>query len=189
MLNATFTQRLQSLSAHRSFSLVFPLVGSLFLALMSQLAVYLPYSPIPITMQTLALFLMAGTMGSRHATNSVVVYLFEGTCGLPVFAGAAANPLWMMSPKAGFLIGFVFAVWIIGKLLEKQSEWKLLTLLSVLVFGQLAIYAIGAVWLSLFIGFSKAVLFGVLPFLTGAALKIGAAAAILKGFHSLVKNS
>ena len=75
------------------------LLGSIFLALMSQVCP-LPFTPIPFTLQTLALFLLSGILGSAHALRSVICYLVQGTVGLPVFAGGLANPLWVSRCKS-----------------------------------------------------------------------------------------
>src|SRR4051812_45046818 len=85
------------------------LAGSCFLALLSQVAIPLPFTPIPVTLQTLGVFLLGGILGGRRAVYSVVGYLVQGCCGLPVFAGGVSNPLWISSLQAGFLVAFIGA--------------------------------------------------------------------------------
>src|SRR5262245_5158687 len=97
------------------------LLGSIFLALMSQLAVHLPYTTVPFTMQTLGVFLLGGILGSKQGALSVLTYLAQGTVGLPVFAGGVANPRWFCDPKAGYLISFTLAAFLIGKAIEKTK--------------------------------------------------------------------
>jgi biotin transport system substrate-specific component len=178
----------QSVSVHiqrrvsqAAIEVTIALLGGCFLATMSQVAVPLPFTPVALTMQTLALFLMAGVLGSKRASTSVIAYLAQGLCGLPVFAGGVANPLWFFDIKAGFWISFIVAAWIIGKLLEKQSNPSFFRIVSALSIGQAVIFAMGAAWLSYYVGFNKALLFGVTPFLSGAAIKIAVGALILKG--------
>ncbi len=156
--------------------------GSCFLAVLSQLAIPLPFTPVPLTLQTLAIFLLSGILGSRRAVYGVLAYLVYGGCGLPVLAGGASNPLWFVEPKAGFLFSFIVAAFVIGKLLEKRSRTNLLYVLFALMLGQLIISGIGMLWLSLYVGLNKAFYFGVAPFLSGAAIKILAAALCLKGY-------
>lgn len=168
-------------------SITIPLLGSIFLALMSQLAIYLPISPVPVTMQTLGVFLLGGLLGSKRGTLSVISYLAQGTAGLPVFAGGMANPLWFCDPKAGFLLSFIAASFLIGKMTELKPHAGLLYILLALTIGQMAIFIIGTSWLALFVGPTKAYLFGVIPFLCGAGCKILAGSFFLKGF-SLYKQ-
>jgi len=156
--------------------------GSCFLAILSQLAIPLPFTPVPLTLQTFAVFLLAGILGSRRAVYSVLAHLVQGCCGLPVLAGGTTNPLWFAEPKAGFLFSFLAAVFLIGKLLEKRDRATLLYIALSLSLGQLAISGIGMLWLSLYFGLSKAFYFGVAPFLSGAAIKITAATLCLKGY-------
>jgi biotin transport system substrate-specific component len=91
---------------------------------------------------------------------------------MPVFAGGVSNPLWIMGPQAGFLISFVVAAFVIGKMSEKKADAHILYYVGALVLGQLVIFGLGMAWLSFYVGVSKAFLFGVVPFLSGAALKI-----------------
>lgn len=162
------------------FHFLVVLAGSCFLAVLSQLVIPLPMTPVPMTLQTLGVFLLAGVLGSQRATYSVLTYLIQGTCGLPVFAGGVSNPLWFLEPKAGFLASFVIAAFIIGKLIEKRRAANSLYLLGVLALGQLVIFFIGMSWLALYVGIPKAVAFGILPFLSGAGVKICAATLLLR---------
>jgi biotin transport system substrate-specific component len=152
--------------------------GSCTLALLSQLAIPMP--PIPITLQTLGIFLLGGYLGSRRAFYSVLAYLIQGTCGLPVFAGGVANPLWFCSPQAGFLLSFLAAAYLIGKCIEKRPKPSLFYLLTVVTLGQIVIFLGGGIWLGLLLGWKKAYLVGIAPFFVGASLKIVSAALALK---------
>lgn len=160
-------------------------LGSCFLAVMSQVAILLSMTPIPVTLQTFAVFLLGGILGSRRAVYSVLAYLIQGCCLLPVFAGGVSNPLWILGPHAGFLISFAAGAFIIGKMVEKNRRSNILYILMALTLGQMVIFAIGMGWLSCYIGLEKAFLCGVLPFLSGAALKIVAASVVIRGYHSL----
>jgi biotin transport system substrate-specific component len=109
----------------------------------------------------------------------VVAYLIQGSWGIPVFAGGISNPLWLFDCKAGYLISFVFAAFAIGKLSVKAREhW--FSLFMALILGQALIFTVGSLWLSLYIGMKSAVLLGVLPFLSGAGVKILLSAGLLK---------
>ena len=155
---------------------VFGVVGSIFLALLSQVAIPLPGTPVPLTLQTLGVFLLGGFLRGRIATLSILLYLLEGTLGLPVFAGWKANPLWIMGPNAGFILSFLPAALLIGRLLPRT--------LFALILAQVCISLLGLCWLGLFVGsLQKAFLLGVMPFFLGMGIKIIAATLILKGYH------
>ena len=94
--------------------------GSLFLALMAQIAVPLPFTPVPLTLQTLAVFLLGGILGPKRALFALVAYLVEGTSGLPVFTGGAIRPLWFLGLHAGYLFAFPLAAYAVGMLTEKN---------------------------------------------------------------------
>ncbi|HSW86718.1 MAG TPA: biotin transporter BioY [Rhabdochlamydiaceae bacterium] len=158
--------------------------GSIFLALLSQLAIPMPFTPIPMTLQTLGVFLLGGILGGRRAAYSTMTYLVQGCCGLPVFAGGMANPLWFLDCKAGFLISFIAAAFLIGKMIEK-SKPNLMYILFSLTLGQILISGIGMAWLSLYFGIHASFMIGVLPFLSGAAVKILTGSLFLKGYFKL----
>jgi len=81
--------------------------GSILLAFLSQFSIPLPFTPVPVTLQTLGVFLLAGLLGPTKGFWSVLFYLVEGSIGLPVFAGGLAKPLWFISSTAGFLFAFL----------------------------------------------------------------------------------
>jgi biotin transport system substrate-specific component len=184
---AVYSELLEHRGGRITKTVIVVFFGSCFLAILSQLAIPLPFTPVPLTLQTLGVFLLGGVLGSRLATYSVLAYLAQGSCGLPVFAGGLAGPLWLFDAKAGFLISFIIAAFLIGKMIEKRPSANLLYILFSLFLGQLMISATGMAWLSFYVGLHQAFLFGVLPFLSGAAVKITSAALILKG-HAICKT-
>ncbi len=158
--------------------------GSILLAFISQFSIPLPFTPVPVTLQTLGIFLIGGLLGPTKGFFCVLFYLLEGSLGLPVFAGGLAKPLWFISSTAGFLFAFLPAVFIIGKLLEYRPRSNYIYIFSTLVLAQIVMYVFGMTWLALFIGLRKAFLLGVLPFLAGAFIKIALATFLLKGLLS-----
>jgi biotin transport system substrate-specific component len=166
------------------FELMIAGLGSCFLASMSQVSIPLIVTPVPLTLQTLAVFILGGVLGGRRAAYSVAAYLIQGCCFLPVFAGGVSNPLWMMGPQAGFLISFLVAAFVIGKMVEKRPQTHILYYAGALGIGQLVIFVMGMAWLSFYIGASKAFMCGVLPFLSGAALKIMAGSLVIRFYRS-----
>lgn len=152
-------------------------LGSLFIALMTQISVYLPYTPVPVTMQVLALFLLVLVQGKGRATGSVVLYLVQATLGMPVLA-MGTNPLWMVGPTAGYMIGFMGCTFVSGYLLEKQVNPSFLRIFFSLTAGLLVTYFAGAFFLSLLFGVHKALTLGILPFIGIDLLKAGFAASL-----------
>lgn len=150
-------------------------IGSVFLGLISQIAIPLPFTPVPITLQTLGVSLLAISLGPRKAPMAVLTYLFQATLGLPVLAGGVSNPLWMATPKAGYLVGFVFAAYLTATLIEKYKKTPLWKIWFALSANDGLILTIGACWLSFFVGFEKGFLLGFVPFIPGALVKISMA--------------
>lgn len=161
------------------FSLLCILGGSLFLAFLSQISIRLWFTPIPITMQTLGVMLLAALLGSKKATLSTLLYLFEGAMGFPVFAEGKAGVAALLGPTAGYLFAFVLASWLIGWLLEKGWKERYILTLCAMTLGTMTIWLGGALWLSLFIGLPQAFLLGVCPFVIGCLLKIFTATALI----------
>lgn len=179
--NSAKTSLSQTKKAHFAKTLGLSIAGSLFLALASQVAIFLPFTLVPVTMQTLAVFLLGGTLGSRIGSLSVIAYLVEGTCGFPVFAGGAINPLWFLGAKAGYLVGFVLAAYLVGKITEQKSKLSFFQTLGTVVLAEAVILTSGCLWLSLFVGFPQSIYAGMLPFLPGACYKTVSAACIISG--------
>lgn len=148
-------------------------LGALFLALLSQWA--LPLTPVPVTLQTLGIFLLPMLLGGEKAFASAVFYLLMATMGLAVLSGGASNPLWLLAPTAGFLVSFPLAALLIGRLMDKQKTLSFFELARALFYGQLLIWALGAGWLAFFVGLNKAFFFGIYPFIPGSAIKIALA--------------
>ena len=123
-------------------------------------------------------------MGPARGFLSVLLYLLEGTIGLPVFAGGLAKPLWFNASTAGFLFSFLFTVPLIGKLLKDKLNKSWLYIFTSLVIAQVIMFLFGMGWLSLSEGLKRAFILGVAPFLVGAIVKIIVSTLILKGLFS-----
>ncbi len=162
------------------YDLALILAGSLLIALSAQLAVKLPFSPVPITGQTLAVLLIGALLGRRRGALAVVVYIGQGVLGLPVFAGGAAGWARLAGPTGGYLVGFVLAAYVVGLLAERGWDRRPATTVAAMALGNAVIYACGLVWLSGFVGgMDKALTLGMTPFLVGDLLKIALAAVLL----------
>jgi biotin transport system substrate-specific component len=165
------------------------LAFSLIIALSAQIAIPLPFSPVPVTMQTLTVLLTGLLLGSRLGALTLVAYLAEGVAGLPVFAFGTSGIAVLLGPTGGYLIGFVAAAGLVGFLAERGWDRRRSTTLLAMVLGNLAIYAFGVVWLGYYLtSLSQAIKVGVVPFLAGDAIKIALAVAVLPSAWSLLRR-
>lgn len=164
------------------------LAGSLFIALSAQLALRLPFSPVPITAQTLAVLLTGALLGGPRGAFSALTYLGEGLAGLPVFAGGAAGVAHLLGPTGGYLVGFVAAAYVTGRLAERGWDRRVGTVVLAMLFGNLVLYAPGLLWLAGFVGPDKALALGLYPFIAGDLLKLAVAASMLPLGWKLVRK-
>jgi len=155
------------------------LTASALLAISAQLSIQLPFSPVPITGQTLAVLLLAAALGKRRGLAAVTLYLAEGAAGLPVFAGGKAGWAVLLGPTGGYLMGFAAAAYLVGDLIQRGWDRNLWRAVSAMMLGNMVIYLAGLAWLSFFIQGSQLLALGLTPFLVGDALKISLAAVLL----------
>ncbi|WP_263081451.1 biotin transporter BioY [Endozoicomonas sp. Mp262] len=138
--------------------------------------IYIPIEPVPITAQTVALFLISLTFGHRLAVASVLGWLGLGACGLPVFASHLTGVTVFTGPTAGYLFGFLLVSGVCGYLAEKAKEClsgSLDKLIAISVLGHVILYLSGLWWLHYFVGsWQNTFLAGLYPFIIGDALKI-----------------
>ena len=167
-------------SAHTSKSIFLPkqfslakyfglaLLGSLVIALFSQVTI--PMQPVPVTLQTFAVMMVASFYGWRLGLATVALYLFEGTVGFPVFANFHFG--FPVGPTAGYLWGFLPAVALSGFLLERGWAKNFFTAFAATLLGDACILFFGVLALSFFIGFDSAIKFGLLPFVGVEVVKL-----------------
>jgi len=155
---------------------VLVLLGSALLAVSAKVQV--PFWPVPMTMQTLVVLLIGAHAGTRLAGLTVLAYLLEGAVGLPVFSTGAGLGF-MAGPTGGYLVGFLVSALLVSFAVERGFTRSLPAALAVFVVGDLVILGLGVAWLSTLIGFEKALMVGVVPFLPAEALKIALATASL----------
>jgi biotin transporter BioY len=157
------------------------LVFAALTALSGQWKVELPFSPVPVTAQTLVVLLAGVSLGSRRGALAQLGYIGAGLVGLPVFVGgttawriAAGGVPVIVGPTLGYLVGYVVAAFVVGWLVERGWGQQPMSLFDVLVLGNLLIDAGGAVWLLRFVhgGLPAAIVAGLLPFLVGDLLKL-----------------
>jgi biotin transport system substrate-specific component len=154
------------------------LAGTLLIALAAQLKFYLPNNPIPVTGQTFAVLLAGGALGFRRGVASTALYLLLGLVGLPVFAGGRHGLDVVLGASGGYIIGFVLAAAIVGRLAELGWDRNLPGSIGAMLLGSAAIYAVGVPWLAVVANEPTdwAVANGLTPFLVGDFLKLALAA-------------
>ena len=161
------------------FDLLSIFAGAGLVAALSRLSFPLPFSPVPLTGQTLGVLLVGAALGSRRGFLSLMAYLAAGASGLPVFSMGGAGPGWLLGPTGGYLMSFPMAAALVGFLTEKGWGRNPFLALSAMVMASLVIYLVGAGWLSAFV--PDPIKAGVLPFMPGDAVKIVLAATVVSG--------
>jgi biotin transport system substrate-specific component len=138
----------------------------------------LPFTPVPITLQTFFVLASGIYLGGRDAALSQVLYVALGVAGLPVFAGASGLAH-ALGPTGGFLLAFPIAAWLVGRSLEPGD--RLARAALVLIAADVVIFALGATWFAatVGVGLERALALAVLPFLPGTVLKTGVALALV----------
>ncbi len=152
-------------------NLFIALIGTIFLAISSKIKI--PFYPVPMTMQTLVVLVIGVGFGWKLGVLTITMYLFEGIIGLPVFSGTpekGVGLIYFTGPTMGYLIGFVVATYISGKLIFDNS---LIKNFFKLTFAISFIYVLGMLWLGQLIGWDKPIFkLGAQPFLLAELFKI-----------------
>ncbi len=162
---------------------------SIVIALCSQIAVPLPFSPVPITGQTFAVVLVGLVLGSRRALAALMMYVFEGALGLPVFApGGAIGIARLLGPTGGYIVGFMAAAYFSGFMAERGWDRNFFKLLMVMLGALTIIYSFGILRLSVFLPAGKLLAAGLLPFLPGEIVKMTLVSAALPVAWKLIKD-
>ena len=163
------------------------LAGSALITICTQIS--LPLFPVPMTLQTFAVFLIGLTYGWRLGATTVSLYLLEGAIGLPVFSGGKSGMIVFMGPTAGYLVGFLLAATACGWFAERGFDRSYFRLFLSLIVGNILIYTPGLFWLGTLIGWDKPVLeYGLYPFIGGDLLKIAMAVLLLPTVWKIVNR-
>ena len=146
------------------------------------IAIPLPFTPVPITLQTFFTFLAGAILGKYLGALSQLIYILLGVVGLPVFAKGSSGIGVLLGPTGGYLMGFIPAAFLVGYLVERMEKPLFGLIFLAMVVGLLAIYVPGVGWLMWVarMNLVKALFLGVLPFLPGDAVKIVVGALIVK---------
>jgi biotin transport system substrate-specific component len=164
------------------------LAGAALTALLAQVAVHVPGSPVPVTGQTLAVGLVGATLGARRGGAALLLYVLAGLA-LPVYADGASGWSTVWGPTGGYLVGFVIAAWAIGAMAERGGDRKVVTAFAAFTAEQLIVFAFGLAGLKLATDqdWGWVVHNGFTIFILGGLIKAAVGAAVLPSAWRLVR--
>lgn len=150
--------------------------GAALTAVAAQVAVPLPFSPVPLTLQTFAVLLVGASLGTVRGLASILLYLAVGVAGVPIFSSGSSG----MTASFGYVIGFVLAAALVGLLAERGATRGPLATAGIMVVGNLVVYAVGVPWLmgAAHLGLAQGLALGFVPFVIGDLIKVAVAAGI-----------
>ena len=164
--------------------------ASAIIAIAAQIAIPVPGSPVPLTMQPLAVILIGAALGATRGTAAAALYLLEGFSGLPVFAQGHGGPAWLVGPTAGFLYSYPFAAFVAGWFSERGWGTTVIRAVAGMLAALGVIYLGGWSWLAMLSGSARtAFTLGVAPFVVADIVKIAFGAALLPYAQRLVASA
>ena len=167
-------------------NVMFVVAASAIIAIAAQIAIDVPFSPVPLTMQPLAVLLVGVILGSKRGAAAAALYLFEGMSGAPVFAQFHGGAAWLIGPTAGYLWSYPLAAFVAGWFSEKNWSSTVVRAVSGMFIALGVIYAGGWSWLAVLTGARQALMAGVAPFVLADIVKIAIAAALLPQAQKLI---
>lgn len=169
---------------------VLVLTGTGLVAGAAQISVSLPFTPVPITGQTFAVVLVGASLGTVRGLASLVLYLWIGVAGAPVYADHAHGWSVLTSASGGYIVGFVLAASVTGFLAERRWDRRLASSISSMLTGNVVIYLVGLPWLAIVLdtNLEKTLEYGLYPFVAGDVFKLYLAALLLPGAWRIVER-
>jgi biotin transport system substrate-specific component len=164
----------------RARDVVLVVAGAMFIYLTARIAIPVQGSPVPITGQTFGVLLVGAALGFRRGFLAVSTYVLLGVIGLPFFAEGKGGLAVIWGTNGGYLIGFIVAGAVVGRLAELGWDRRFTAALAAMFIGNVIIYAIGLPWLMVVTGWTveKTIAAGLTPYLVGDAIKLVLAAAL-----------
>ena len=169
------------------------ITGALIFIIMTALGAFvripLPFTPVPITLQTFFVLLSGLFLGSSLGASSQIGYIFLGVAGLPIFTAAGSGLLYLAGPTTGYLIGFILAAFFTGTFI-KNARNSFFGAFCVICAADFILLFSGVIWLKLIFGYSfgKLLLIGMAPFIPGDLIKALAAAFIYLKLKNRIKE-
>ena len=160
------------------------LFGTILLAISAK--IQLPFWPVPMTMQTFVIFLIGMTYSVRLSFITVSIYLFEGALGLPVFA-SGGGIAYLVGPTSGYLYGMLISSVVISYLANLGFSKTYFKTSITLLIGSFVIFLFGILYLGSIIGYEKAIIAGLLPFIPSELFKIALAVSLIPTIQKIIK--
>ena len=150
----------------------------------------LPFTPVPLTLQTFFVLLSGAILGANLGALSQIIYLLLGIGGIPIFANAGSGSVYIWGPTGGYILGFIFASFFIGKVIRMGDKINYGGLFIRMCLADLVILFSGVLWLKALWGFnlSKAIWLGLVPFLPVDLIKIAVASSIFLNIYTRTKK-
>ncbi|RVC78199.1 biotin transporter BioY [Mesorhizobium sp. M4A.F.Ca.ET.022.05.2.1] len=177
-------------AARLATQLLLAIAGTLLLTLSAKTKVVL--GPVDISLQTLAVLLIASAFGLRLGVATLLLYMAEGAMGFPVFQGTPEKGIgvaYMLGSTGGYLAGFVVMAAIVGWAADRGWDRHPVKLFNAMLVAEVIMMAMGFAWLAMLIGPEKSWQFGVLPFIVGDLIKVALAASLVPAVWSLLKRA
>jgi biotin transport system substrate-specific component len=161
-------------------SMLLVAAGTALLILTARVSIPIPGSPVPLTLQNFGVLVVGGALGLRRGGASAVLYLLLGAIGLPVFANAAGGTSVLLGARGGYLVGFVVAASVVGRLAELGWDRRIGGAIGATAIGTAIIYLVGVPWLAVVaqMDAATAISKGLTPFIAVDVVKLLAAAAV-----------
>ena len=164
------------------------IAASILIALAAQVAIPIPGSPVPLTLQPVAVLLVGVTLGAWRGSAAAALYLLEGISGLPVFAQGHGGPVWLIAPTAGYLWSYPFAAWLAGFVSQRGWGSSIVRSVSGMLLALGVIYLGGWSWLATLTNMRVAFITGVAPFVLDDMIKVAIAASLLPYAQRLISR-
>ena len=177
-------------AARLATQILLAIAGTLLLTLSAKTKVVL--GPVDISLQTLAVLLIASAYGLRLGVATMLLYMAEGAMGFPVFQGTPEKGIgiaYMLGSTGGYLAGFVVMAAIVGWAADRGWDRHPVKLFNAMLVAEVIMMAMGFAWLAMLIGPEKSWQFGVLPFIVGDLIKVALAATLVPAAWSLLKRA
>lgn len=177
----------ESRTARLATQIALAVAGTLLLTLSAKTKVVL--GPVDMSLQTLAVFLIAAAFGMRLALATLLLYMAQGAMGFPVFQGTPEKGIgiaYMLGSTGGYLAGFVVMAAIVGWAADRGWDRNPVKLLGAILVAEAVMMAMGFSWLAMLIGVEKSWQFGVVPFIVPDLVKVVLAAALVPAVWSLL---
>lgn len=170
-------------------NILFVIGASALIAIAAQIAIPVPFSPVPLTLQPLAVIFLGAVLGSTRGAAAAALYLLEGASGLPVFAGGHGGAMWLAGATAGYLLSYPFAAFVAGWLSERGWGSSIVRAVTGMLAALAVIYAGGYSWLAVVTSPKAAYAMGVAPFVLADIVKVAFGATLLPYAQKIIAKT